>query len=109
VDPDLRGSEILTARQFLDRADVHAVGDHMCGEGVAKSVAARVFLDPQLADGRVRRLLQKRRIEMVTPPGAAARVDGGPLGRIVVLPTPLAIRLRKSLTSLAPISSGCRF
>lgn len=97
VGIDLSRAQILVAQEFLDRADVHAVGQQVCGERVAEGVAAGVLLDLQLADRGVDGLLQKRWIEMMAPPGTAPRVDRGPGGRIHVLLAPPAIRLRATV------------
>jgi len=62
-------------KQFLHGADVGAVRQQMCGEGMAQGVGSHslgeIRRPRRLADGA----LQRGILDMMAPPDAAARID----------------------------------
>ena len=66
VGVDHRGLEVTVAKQFLDGADVGAVFEQVCGEGVPEGVAGGALVD-------------SRAEEAGAKPGA--RYDGSGVGR----------------------------
>ena len=52
VGVDHRRADVIVAEQFLDGADVVAVFEQVCGEGMTESMRGRVLADARGARGR---------------------------------------------------------
>ena len=86
---DHGGGDIGMTKQLLHGADVGAVRQQMCGEGMAQGVGSHplgeIRRPRRLADGT----LQRGVLDMMAPPDAAARIDRQLPGREKPLLGPL--------------------
>lgn len=89
VGVDHRRLQLRVAEQFLDRADVVAVGEQVGGEAVTQTVEGRMLGDSGAVDGGLEGALDGTLVQVV-PVLVAGLTSGEPAaGREDVLPAPL--------------------
>lgn len=82
------GADVVVAEELLDGADVVAVLEEVCGEGVAKRVAGRSLGDSASGDGERDGALQDAFVEVVTAALTGLGVEVGAGRREDPLPGP---------------------
>ena len=90
---DHRGSDVIMAKQYLDRADVMATFEKVGSKGMAEAVGSGTFADLCREHSAPNRFLYQARIEMMPALLSCLRVPPALVLREHPLPVPLPISI----------------